>query len=56
MWRAIAKDLGISKAELTYRWVAFNSHIDGELCDRIIIGTRPVEQLKETLAGVRSGR
>jgi aryl-alcohol dehydrogenase-like predicted oxidoreductase len=55
MWGEIAKDLGISKAELAYRWVAFNSHIEGELGDAIIIGARTIEQLKETLAGLRNG-
>ena len=54
-WDEIAIELGIPKAELAYRWVAFNSRIDGNLGDSIIIGATSIEQLKGTLAGLKNG-
>lgn len=55
MWGEIAKDMGVTKAELAYRWIAYNSILRGELGDGIIIGAKNMEQLKETLAGLKNG-
>ena len=55
LWDEIAKEEGISKAELAYRWVAYNSHLRGDLGDAIIIGSRDVDQLKQTIAGLKNG-
>lgn len=54
-WESIAKDEGISRAELAYRWVTYNSPLDREHGDGIIIGARNLEQLEETLKSVNSG-
>jgi aflatoxin B1 aldehyde reductase len=55
LWEEIAKEEGISKAELAYRWVAYNSHLRGGLGDAIIIGSKDVDQLKQTLTGLKNG-
>lgn len=54
-WEQIAKDEGISRAELAYRWVTYNSPLSKEHGDGIIIGARNLEQLQETLQSVNSG-
>lgn len=55
MWGEIAKEIGVTKAELAYRWVAYNSQLKGELGDAMIIGARTIDQLKETLVGLGNG-
>ena len=37
-WDTIAGDCGVPKAELAYRWVAFNSLLNGNYEDGMIIG------------------
>lgn len=54
-WEEISKGSGVSKAELAYRWVAYNSALKGELGDAIVVGSRNVEQLNQTLAALRKG-
>ncbi|KGO41267.1 Aldo/keto reductase subgroup [Penicillium expansum] len=54
-WEKISKESGISKAELAYRWVAHNSTLKEELGDGLIIGSRNVEQLNQTLAALSKG-
>ncbi len=54
-WESIAKDEGVSRAELAYRWVTYNSPLNKEHGDAIIIGARNVEQLEETLKSVNNG-
>ena len=54
-WEAIAKEEGVTKAELAYRWVTFNSPLKREQGDAIIIGASSFEQLKQTLASVNKG-
>lgn len=54
-WEKITKDAGVSKAELAYRWVAYNSILNGELGDAIIFGARNMEQLRGTLASLKNG-
>ncbi|KAJ5294313.1 hypothetical protein N7508_009134 [Penicillium antarcticum] len=55
LWDKISKEFGIPKAELAYRWVAYNSALSGEFEDRIIFGTRTIEQLNQTLAAFAKG-
>ncbi|KGO77324.1 Aldo/keto reductase [Penicillium italicum] len=54
-WENISKESGISKAELAYRWVAHNSALKEELGDGLVIGSRNVEQLNQTLAALSKG-
>jgi aflatoxin B1 aldehyde reductase len=54
-WGKIADEVGVSKVELAYRWVAHNSILKGELGDAIIFGARNIEQLRETLTGLKNG-
>lgn len=54
-WASIAKDEGVSKADLAYRWVRFNSPLKPEQGDAIIIGASRIEQLKETLDSINGG-
>lgn len=54
-WAQIAQDEGVSRAELAYRWVTYNSALKKENGDGIIIGARNVQQLEETLKSVNNG-
>ncbi|KAI5193571.1 hypothetical protein AUEXF2481DRAFT_31281 [Aureobasidium subglaciale EXF-2481] len=54
-WEKIASEAGISRAELAYRWVKYNSALKPEHGDGIIVGASSLEQLKETLEGLDHG-
>ena len=54
-WEEIAKEEGVPRAELAYRWVAYHSPLKKENGDAIIVGASSFEQLKETLASVNAG-
>ena len=54
-WEAIAKEAGCSKSDLAYRWVAYNSPLKKEQGDAIIVGASKIEQLEQTLSGLRAG-
>ncbi|KAI3152085.1 hypothetical protein CBS147325_1888 [Penicillium roqueforti] len=54
-WEKISKEFGISKAELAYRWVVHNSDLKAELGDAVVVGSRNVEQLNQTLAASSKG-
>lgn len=54
-WGQIANDEGISRAELAYRWVKYNSPLKPEYGDAIIVGASSLEQLEETLKGLKKG-
>ncbi|PPJ49569.1 hypothetical protein CBER1_01911 [Cercospora berteroae] len=54
-WASIAKDEGITRADLAYRWVAYNSPLKNENGDALIIGASSVEQLQETLDSIGGG-
>lgn len=54
-WASIAEEAGVSKAELAYRWVRFNSPLKPEQGDAIIIGGRTIEQITQTLDGLNKG-
>lgn len=56
-WEQIAKDEGIDRAELGFRWTAWNSKIDasGKTGDGLVIGASRPEQLTKTLEYLRKG-
>lgn len=54
-WESIAKNEGIPRAELAYRWVTYNSPLKREYGDAIIFGGSSLEQVKETLVSVNNG-
>ncbi|KAK4545791.1 hypothetical protein LTR36_002745 [Oleoguttula mirabilis] len=54
-WEQIAKDEGMSRAELAYRWVKYNSPLKPEHGDAIIIGASSAKQLEETLGSINKG-
>jgi aflatoxin B1 aldehyde reductase len=55
VWNQIAEDEGISKAELSYRWVAHNAGLRGELGDGVIVGAQNPAHLRETMAAIKKG-
>jgi len=54
-WAEAAEKQGCSKAELAYRWVAFNSPLKEEYGDAIIVGASSLQQLEQTVNGVKNG-
>jgi len=54
-WAEIAKDAGITKAALAYRWITFHSALKRENGDAVIVGASKAAQLEETLAAVEQG-
>jgi len=54
-WEAVSKDAGVGKAELAYRWVAFNSVLKIEHGDALIVGASRLEQLEQTLGWLKKG-
>lgn len=54
-WGHIAKDAGISKAALAYRWIVYHSALKKDHGDGVIIGASKVAQLEETLKVVEDG-
>ncbi|KAK7042067.1 aldehyde reductase [Favolaschia claudopus] len=55
LWGEAAKDAGCSRAELAYRWVAFDSAIDYKYGDAVIFGASKHSQIPETLGWLRGG-
>ncbi|KAJ6006902.1 hypothetical protein N7451_004846 [Penicillium sp. IBT 35674x] len=55
LWEEISKGSGIAKDELAYRWVAYNSHLKGEFGDVLIFDVRTLEQVNQTLTGLKKG-
>ncbi|KAJ6520468.1 NADP-dependent oxidoreductase domain-containing protein [Mycena sanguinolenta] len=55
LWEEAAKDAGCSRAELAYRWVAFDSAVDPKYGDAIIFGASKHSQISETLAWLKHG-
>lgn len=54
-WQVVARDEGVTGAELAFRWVVHHSVLDGERGDAVIVGARGVDQLRSTLAAVAKG-
>lgn len=55
LWGVAAQAAGCSKAELAYRWVAFDSPLDPKYGDAVIFGASKLSQVKETLAWLNKG-
>ncbi|KAJ4293358.1 hypothetical protein N0V90_008640 [Kalmusia sp. IMI 367209] len=54
-WNAIAEAEGVSKAELAYRWVGYNSALKAELGDAVIFGASKISQTEPTISGLKKG-
>lgn len=54
-WGQIAKDAGITKAALAYRWITYHSALKAENGDAVIVGASKSSQLEETLEAVEAG-
>ncbi|PQE26653.1 aflatoxin B1 aldehyde reductase member 3 protein [Rutstroemia sp. NJR-2017a WRK4] len=54
-WGQIAKDEGVSRAALAYRWIFYHSRLQGDHGDGVILGARKEEQLKETVEAIKRG-
>ncbi|KID84878.1 aflatoxin B1 aldehyde reductase member 3 [Metarhizium guizhouense ARSEF 977] len=54
-WGQIAKDEGIPRAELAYRWVTYHSKLQGKYGDALIVGARKEEQLRQTVQALKKG-
>lgn len=54
-WADIAKEEGVTRADLAYRWMRYSSPLKHEQGDGIIIGASSVDQLKETLSSINGG-
>jgi aflatoxin B1 aldehyde reductase len=55
LWGEIARDAGVARAELAYRWVTYHSVVKAEHGDGIIIGARDGAQLKDTIKILKAG-
>ena len=54
-WGRIAHEEGVSKTELAYRWIVFNSALRPEHGDAIVIGASTSTQLEQTLIACQKG-
>jgi aryl-alcohol dehydrogenase-like predicted oxidoreductase len=55
LWEEAAKEAGTSRAELAYRWVAFDSVIDPKYGDAVVFGASKHSQISETLVWLKRG-
>ena len=53
-WGQIAREAWVSKAALVYRWVVYHIALKGEKGDGVIIGSRNIDQLEETLTVIKA--
>jgi aflatoxin B1 aldehyde reductase len=54
-WELIAKDAGITKAAVAYRWITYHSALKKENGDAVILGATKISQLEETLENIEGG-
>ena len=54
-WQNLSNEAGVSKGELAYRWVRYDSKLKSEHGDAIILGASSGKQLEETLLGIARG-
>lgn len=54
-WEVIAKDAGITKASLAYRWIAYHSALKAANGDGIIFGASKPSQVEDTLSIIEAG-
>lgn len=55
LWGLAAQAAGCSRAELAYRWVAFDSLLDPRYGDAVVFGASKLSQVKETLVWLKAG-
>ncbi|KAJ6561905.1 NADP-dependent oxidoreductase domain-containing protein [Mycena capillaripes] len=55
LWSEAAEAAGCSRAELAYRWVAFDSAVDAKYGDAVIFGASKHSQITETLSWLKHG-
>ncbi|KAJ6561908.1 aldehyde reductase [Mycena capillaripes] len=55
LWGEAAEAAGCSRAELAYRWVAFDSAVDAKYGDAVIFGASKHSQITETLSWLKHG-
>ena len=54
-WNAVAEAEGVSRAELAYRWVGYNSSLKADLGDAVIFGSSKLSQIEETAGWLKKG-
>ncbi|PSN74743.1 Aldo/keto reductase [Corynespora cassiicola Philippines] len=54
-WNSIAEKEGVSKAELAYRWVGYNSALKADKGDAVIFGASSARQIEQTAQGLQKG-
>ena len=55
LWEEIAQKANVSKAELAYRWMSFNSPLKAEHGDGIIFGASKISQITSTVSWIKKG-
>lgn len=55
LWEEISDKYGISKSELGYRWIVYNSHLSAKRGDAVVIGASSITQLQQTMKGLSKG-
>ncbi|KAI9761251.1 MAG: hypothetical protein M4579_001171 [Chaenotheca gracillima] len=54
-WEDVAREAGVSKSALAYRWVTYHSALKKKYGDGIILGASKGTQLEETLKAIDAG-
>jgi len=54
-WEAVAREAGVERAEMAYRWVRFNSPLREESGDALIFGASSLAQVEQTLGWLAKG-
>lgn len=54
-WCVLAREVGMSQAELAYRWITWHSALKSENGDGLVVGARTAAQLEETLTNIEKG-
>ncbi len=54
-WEDIARESGLSKAELSYRWVVYHSVLGPEFGDGVVLGAYKARDLRGTMEGLEKG-
>lgn len=55
-YNALAKEAGVSRAALAYRWVCWHGGLDFQRGDQVLVGASSKEQLRETVESIGQGR
>ncbi|KAF2733378.1 Aldo/keto reductase [Polyplosphaeria fusca] len=55
VWNEVAEKEGVSKGELAYRWVGYNSALKEELGDAVIFGASKFAQVEQTAEWLKKG-